>query len=72
MTPRQHLRASYAVAWLLISILPALALWLVTLGMFNLDIRESWAFPIFEVPGWCRHEITWFVRGPPGLWRRRP
>lgn len=52
------------IIWLLSFILPVFVLWLLTLGIFNIDIRVDWAHHIMSWPGWTRNEITVFFIEP--------
>ncbi len=47
--------------WLLMVASPAFLLCVVTLGAVRLDLRFSSAEPLFEVPGWTDHELTFYV-----------
>lgn len=61
----EFLSLCYAIAWFCVVTLPAFLIYAVSFGAFRLDIREGWAEPVVEIPGWSRNEITWFIRRPP-------
>lgn len=53
--------ATLCIAWFLIVCSPALAVWIGSLFAVRLDLRFSNLDPLFEVPGWTRNELTYFV-----------